>query len=105
MEYSSPSPLPDRSCTSSIGGDCNEVPVVPDSSRDCDTGISQDLGIDECRVQLWLNATLSITGVDDPSRFTFSLNASNLSGARFDLQPLRCRISAWTCGTSAKAGM
>tara|TARA_B100000927_G_scaffold35_1_gene58 strand:+ start:4633 stop:6615 length:1983 start_codon:yes stop_codon:yes gene_type:complete len=73
-----------RGCTSSIGGDCNEVPVVPDSSRDCDTDISPDLGIDECRVQLWLNATLSITGVDDPSRFTFSINASNLSGARFD---------------------
>ena len=73
-----------RGCTSSIGGDCEEVPVIPDSDRDCDTGLSQDLGVDECRVQLWLNATLSITGVEDPSRFTFSMNASNLSGARFD---------------------
>lgn len=73
-----------RGCTSSIGGDCNEVPVVPDSSRNCDTSVSQDLAVDECRVQLWLNATLSITGVEDPNWFTFSLNASNLSGARFD---------------------
>jgi len=87
-----------RGCTSSIGGDCNEVPVVPDSNRDCDTGVSQNLGIDECRVQLWLNATLSITGVEDPSRFTFSMNASNLSGARFDFtfpQMQDLRLDMW----------
>mgnify|MGYP001163648237 CR=1 FL=1 len=87
-----------RGCTSSIGGDCNEVPVIPDSSRDCDTSVSQDLDVDECRVQLWLNATLSITGVDDPSRFTFSLNASNLSGARFDFtfpQMQDLRLEMW----------
>lgn len=73
-----------RSCTSSIGSECNEVPVIPDEDRDCDTDVSFDVGMDECRVQLWLNATLSISGVDDPSKFTFSMNASNLSGARFD---------------------
>ncbi len=87
-----------RGCTSSIGGECNEVPVIPDSNRDCDIGVSSDMGMDECRVQLWLNATLSITGVDDPSRFTFSMNASNLSGARFDFtfpQMQDLRLEMW----------
>ena len=87
-----------RGCTSSIGGDCKEVPVVPDQNRDCDTNTAQSLVEDECRVQLWLNATMSITGVDDPSEFTFSLNASNLSGARFDFTfpPVPdLRLSMW----------
>lgn len=87
-----------RGCTSSIGGECNEVPVIPDSSRDCDIDVSPDLNVDECRVKLWLNATLSITGVDDPNRFTFSLNASNLSGARFDFtfpQMQDLRLDMW----------
>ncbi len=87
-----------RGCTSSIGGDCKEVPVVPNQDRDCDTSISQSQGEDECRVRLWLNATMSIEGVENPSQFTFSLNASNLSGARFDFKfPSQegLRMSMW----------
>jgi len=45
-----------RGCSSSIGADCEEVPVIPDSNRNCDTSIPQSDGSDECRVKLWLNA-------------------------------------------------
>jgi len=73
-----------RGCSSSIGADCEEVPVIPDSNRDCDTSIPQSDGSDECRVKLWLNATMTIPGVVDPSSFTLAFNASNMSGARLD---------------------
>ena len=73
-----------RGCSSSIGADCEEVPVIPDSNRNCDTSIPQSDGSDECRVKLWLNATMTIPGVDDSSSFTLAFNASNMSGARLD---------------------
>ena len=73
-----------RGCSSSIGGDCEEVPVIPNSERDCDTSIPQSDGVDECRVQLWLNATMTIPGVSNPDSFTLAFNASNMSGARLD---------------------
>ena len=41
---------------------------------------------------------MSIQGVENPSQFTFSLNASNLSGARFDFKfPSQegLRMSMW----------
>ena len=38
--------LGNKGCTSSIGGDCKEVPVVPNQDRDCDTSISQSQGED-----------------------------------------------------------
>ena len=94
-----------RGCTSSIGGDCKEVPVVPNQDRDCDTSISQSQGEDECRVRLWLNATMSIQGVENPSQFTFSLNASNLSGARFDFKFPHRKACVCLCGMSVKVGM
>ena len=73
-----------RGCSSSIGGECEEVPVIPDPGRDCDTSIPQSDGVDECRVQLWLNATMTIPGVTNPDSFTLAFNASNMSGARLD---------------------
>ncbi|GIS49629.1 MAG: hypothetical protein Ct9H90mP23_3010 [Methanobacteriota archaeon] len=36
------------------------MPVYPDSDRDCDTNIDPSSGHDECRMMLWLNATMTI---------------------------------------------
>ena len=58
--------------------------MIPNSDRDCDTSIPQSDGVDECRVQLWLNATMTIPGVSNPDSFTLAFNASNMSGARLD---------------------
>ncbi len=68
-----------RECTSAFGNECEEIPVIPDDNRDCDTDISSSDGIDECRVQLWLNATMTIPGVTDGNQFTLALNASNMT--------------------------
>ncbi len=66
--------------------DCVEVPVSPDSARDCDTDIDASAGVDECRMMLWLNATLTISNVDDPSQFTVAFNASNMSEVEYHIQ-------------------
>ena len=82
MESSSSSTFGiERDC-SGIGSnsDCYEVPVYPDSDRDCDTDIDSSSGQDECRMMLWLNATMTISGINDPSDFTIAYNASNMSG-------------------------
>ena len=68
-----------RDCTSAFGNDCDEIPVTPDENRDCDTDIPSSDGVDECRVQLWLNATMTIPGVNDGDQFTLVLNASNMT--------------------------
>ena len=68
-----------RDCTSAFGNDCEEIPVTPDGSRDCDTEIPASDGADECRVQLWLNATMTIPGVADGNQFTIVINASNMT--------------------------
>ena len=68
-----------RDCTSAFGNDCEEIPVTPDENRDCDTGIPSSDGVDECRIQLWLNATMTIPGVTDGNQFTLVLNASNMT--------------------------
>ena len=73
-----------RDCTSAFGNDCEEVPIIPDENRDCDTDIPASQGVDECRVKLWLNATMVISGFTDSSNFTLALNASNMSGATLD---------------------
>ncbi len=73
-----------RECTSAFGNDCEEVPVIPDENRDCDTDIAASQGVDECRIKLWLNATADIHGFFDSSNFTLVLNASNMSGAKLD---------------------
>ena len=73
-----------RDCTSAFGNDCEEVPIIPDENRDCDTDVPASQGVDECRVKLWLNATMVISGFTDSSNFTLALNASNMSGATLD---------------------
>ena len=65
--------------------DCFEVPVYPNNERDCDTDLDPSSGSDECRLMLWLNATLTISNINDPSQFTLAYNASNMSGAEYHI--------------------
>ncbi|MFL2975837.1 MAG: hypothetical protein ACJZ42_05950 [Candidatus Thalassarchaeaceae archaeon] len=73
-----------RDCQGFSQDGCVEVPVIPDSERDCDIEINESLGADECRIELWLNATMVIEGVSDPNDFTIAFNSSNMSNARLD---------------------
>jgi len=73
-----------RDCQGFSQDGCSEVPVIPASERDCDTGINESMGVDECRIELWLNATMMIDGVSDPNDFTIAFNSSNMSNARLD---------------------
>ena len=73
-----------RDCQGFSQDGCSEVPVVPASVRDCDTEINESMGVDECRIELWLNATMMIDGVSDPNDFTIAFNSSNMSNARLD---------------------
>ena len=69
-----------RSCSGwGSSSDCVEIPVVPNSDRDCDTNIAATAEIDECRLMLWLNASLTINNINSPDEFTIAFNASNLS--------------------------
>ncbi|MBI88179.1 MAG: hypothetical protein CMB67_04035 [Euryarchaeota archaeon] len=72
-----------RDCQGFSQEGCYEIPVVPSVERDCDTGLNQS-GADECRVELWLNATMLIEGVSDPNNFTIAFNSSNMSNARLE---------------------
>jgi hypothetical protein len=73
-----------RDCQGFSQEGCVEVPVIPASERDCDIEINESLGADECRIELWLNATMVIEGVADPNDFTIAFNSSNMSNARLD---------------------
>ena len=73
-----------RDCQGFSQESCFEVPVVPSSTRDCDIEINESSGSDECRIELWLNATMVIGGVSDPNDFTVAFNSSNMSNARLD---------------------
>ena len=73
-----------RDCQGFSQDGCSEVPVAPTSERDCDTEIDESMGVDECRIELWLNATMIIDGVSDPNDFTIAFNSSNMSNARLD---------------------
>ena len=73
-----------RDCQGFSQDGCFEVPVIPTSQRDCDTEMNESLGVDECRIELWLNATMIIDGVSDPNNFTVAFNSSNMSNARLD---------------------
>ena len=74
-----------RDCTA-IGSssDCLEVPVFPNSERDCNTLIDASEGVDECRLELWMNATMVIPSIDDGDEFTLAFNASNMTNAVLD---------------------
>ena len=87
-----------RDCTSAFGNDCEEIPVTPDENRDCDTAIPASDGVDECRIQLWLNATMTIPGVADGNQFTLVLNASNMTRSSLEFNfPLTqdLRLDMW----------
>ena len=73
-----------RECQGFSQEGCVEVPVVPSSTRDCDIEINESVGADECRIELWLNATMVIGGITDPNDFTIAFNSSNMSNARLD---------------------
>jgi len=73
-----------RDCQGFSQEGCVEVPVIPATERDCDIDINESLGADECRIELWLNATMLIEGVTDPNDFTIAFNSSNMSNARLD---------------------
>jgi len=79
-----PSHAEGRDCQGFNQGDCYEIPVRPSVERDCDTEINESDGADECRVVLWLNATLEIQGVSNPNDFTIAFNSSNMSNAKLD---------------------
>ncbi len=93
-----PSHSQGRDCQESFQEECFEIPVEPSVERDCNTEINQSLGEDECRVELWLNATMAIEGISDPNDFTISFNSSNMSNARleFTFPPLPdLRMDMW----------
>ena len=73
-----------RDCQGWSQEGCFEVPVSPSSTRDCDIEINESSGEDECRIELWLNATMVIGGMSDPNDFTIAFNSSNMSNARLD---------------------
>ena len=74
-----------RDCTA-IGSSngCVEVPVFPNSERDCNTLIQTSEGVDECRLELWMNATMIIPSIEDGEQFTMAFNASNMTNAVLD---------------------
>ena len=67
-----------------FGQECFEVPVIPSIERDCDLDVNQSYAEDECRVELWLNASMVIDEIFDPNNFTISFNSSNMSNARLE---------------------
>jgi len=93
-----PRHLEKRECQGFNQGDCYEIPVIPATGRDCDTEVNESFGADECRVVLWLNATLEIDGLTDPNDFTIAFNSSNMSNARLDFtfpQMPDLRLDIW----------
>ena len=72
-----------------FGQECFEVPVIPSIERDCDLDVNQSFGEDECRVELWLNASMIIDEIFDPNNFTISFNSSNMSNARLEFTFLK----------------
>ena len=74
-----------RDCTAmGSSNDCVEVPVYPNSERDCNTLIPTAEGIDECRLELWMNATMVIPSIDQGDQFTLAFNTSNMTNAVLD---------------------
>jgi len=71
-----------RECaTIGSSSDCVEAPVYPNSERDCNTLIDTSEGVDECRLELWMNATMEIPNIDQGEEFTLAFNASNMTNA------------------------
>lgn len=77
---------------------CYEIPVIPSEDRDCDTDVNNSLGLDECRFILYMNSTLTLSGISDPNSFTMVMNASNMSNAEMTFTfPLtnNLRLDMW----------
>jgi MYXO-CTERM domain-containing protein len=73
----------ERPCQSSPN-DCVEIPTVPNGARDCDVTRSDP---DECRMIIWINATLKFDGLSgQPSdQFTAAMNTSNMTNTEIDI--------------------
>ena len=88
-----------RDCeTFGSSSDCFEIPVAPNNDRDCNTAIDASSGIDECRLELWMNATLMIPDVESGQQYTLAFNASNVTQAvyEFTFPPTTdLRIDMW----------
>ena len=74
----------ERPCQSSPNNDCVEIPTVPNAARNCDITRSDP---DECRMIIWLNATLEFSGLSgQPSdQFTSAMNTSNMTNTEIDI--------------------
>jgi hypothetical protein len=74
----------ERPCQSSPNNDCVEIPTAPITGRDCDTRVT---GPDECRMIIWLNATLNFNGLFGQAydEFTVAVNTSNMTDAQLDI--------------------
>ena len=72
-----------RDC-SSFGSSqgCYEVPVVPNSDRDCDT-ISELP--DECRIELYLSGEVDLHNIQSLDTLTLAMNVSNISRATYTI--------------------
>ncbi len=72
----------ERSCQSSPNQDCVEIPVVPLTGRNCDTTRNDP---DECRLTIWLNATLQFDGLLSEEEFIVAMNSTNMSHATLSI--------------------
>ena len=72
-----------RDC-SSFGSSqgCYEVPVVPNSDRDCDT--DREL-LDECRIELYLSGEVDLYNIQSLETLTLAMNVSNISRATYTI--------------------
>ena len=72
-----------RDC-SSFGSSqgCYEVPVVPNSDRDCD---SDGELADECRIELYLSGEVDLYNIQSLETLTLAMNVSNISRATYTI--------------------
>ena len=87
-----------RDCQGFSQDGCYEIPVRPNENRDCDVEIENSPSTDECRIMIWLNATMEIPGVTNSNDFTLTFNSSNISNAQLDFtfpQTENLRLDLW----------
>ncbi|MFL2952793.1 MAG: hypothetical protein ACJZ4X_01900 [Candidatus Thalassarchaeaceae archaeon] len=72
-----------RDC-SSFGSSqgCYEIPVVPNSDRDCD---SDSESLDECRIELYLSGEVDLHNIQSLETLTLAMNVSNISRATYTI--------------------
>ena len=72
-----------RDC-SSFGSSqgCYEVPVVPNSDRDCDSDGELP---DECRIELYLSGEVDLYNIQSLETLTLAMNVSNISRATYTI--------------------